>query len=396
MDTGYGKGEADPSSGFASRAMHSMAATVRPFVSKRALKAYLGIIIFLFTAIFMIFISTVAYGIFYYRFIPQVGLERIVHLQFGDGYPWGTASLGSGLVSSQPYDVQVELELPRTPSNLAAGNFMLDLALLSRPSASAETGLNTSVAALSQSRRPAILTYASPLVDTASKLSFMPFYVLGWHREAETLQVPMMERVQFARGWRNLPDSLRLEIHSSETMQVYKAKVMFRARFTGLRWVMYNWRLTSFVVFGCLFWSVSMVSAGVVWVILATLLSGGGEPPRAVVKAEDRSGTPIKAEEDDEPIFPAEIPESSSKAPKIKRDEDSEEEEVKEEEEEEEAVKEEESEALAEAEAEAEEDSREDRGEGPSGAAGIGTAVESAHARGVQRRRSHHFRDNQA
>ncbi|PYI05924.1 adipose-regulatory protein [Aspergillus sclerotiicarbonarius CBS 121057] len=391
MDPGYAADdEAEPGRGIASQAMHAVAATLRPFVSKRAQKAYLGVFLFLLTAIFMIFISTVAYGIFYYRFIPQVGLERIVHLQFGDGHPWGTATLGSGLVSSQPYDVQVELELPRTPSNLAAGNFMLDLALLSRPSTSAETGLNTSVAALSQSRRPAILTYASPLVDTASKLSFMPLYVLGWHREAEKLQVPMMERVQFARGWRNLPDSLRLEIHSSEKMQVYKAKVMFRARFTGLRWVMYNWRLTSFVIFGFLFWSVSMASAGIAWVILAALLSGGGgEKPRAVIKAEDRSGTPIKTE-DDEPVFPAQVPEPSDKAPRIKREDESEDEEdIKEEDaDEEEAVKEEE--------VEAEEDLQDDRGEGPSGAVGAGTGVESAQAQGVQRRRSHLFGDNQA
>lgn len=60
-----------------------MAVTLRPFVSKRAQKAYLGIFLFISTAITMIFISTFAYGIFYYRFIPQVGLERLVHLQFG-------------------------------------------------------------------------------------------------------------------------------------------------------------------------------------------------------------------------------------------------------------------------------------------------------------------------
>lgn len=115
---------------------------------------------------------------------------------------------------------------------------MLDLALLSRPFTSAPQDTNTSITTLSHSRRPAILTYASPLVDTASKISFMPFYVLGWHHEAEKLQVPMMERVQFARGSRNIPGSLRLELHSSEIMQVYKAKVMFRARFTGLRYVL--------------------------------------------------------------------------------------------------------------------------------------------------------------
>ncbi|EHA22006.1 hypothetical protein ASPNIDRAFT_56432 [Aspergillus niger ATCC 1015] len=329
--------DADPRSGVVSEVMHTMAEALRPLVSKRAQKIYLGAFLFFCTAIAMIVTSTVAYGIFYYRFIPQAGLERIVHLQFGEGPPWGVASLGSDLVPSLPYDVQVELELPRTPSNLAAGNFMLDLALLSRPSTSAAYDTNTSVTTLSHSRRPAILTYTSPLVDTASKISFMPLYVLGWHHEAEKLQVPMMERVQFARGWRNIPGSLRLELHSSEIMQVYKAKVTFRARFTGLRWVMYNWRLTSFVVFGFLFWSVSMASTGLAWVVFASLLSSRAE------KEEDEEDNGGIADEDE-------------------TDEDN---------------------YLY------EEDAEDGRGEGPSEASGTGTARESAHARGVQRRRSH-------
>jgi seipin len=75
------------------------------------------------------------------------------------------------------------------------------------------------------------------MVDTASKISIMPLYVLGWQREAETLRVPMLEKIEFSRGWRNLPASLRLEVHSKEQMQVYSAQVEFRARFTGLRYV---------------------------------------------------------------------------------------------------------------------------------------------------------------
>ena len=174
------------------------------------------------------------------------------------------------------------------------------------------------------------------------------------------------------------------------------ALVPYRSFFSGpfeanrkARWVMYNWRLTSFVVFGFLFWSVSMASAGFVWAVLAALLSGSGEKPRTIIKAEDGSGTPIKTE-DDEPAFPLQIPESSGKAPRIKREEESEDEEgIKEEETEEEGVKEE-------AEEEADEELPEDRGEGSSEVVGAGTGVESAHARGVQRRRSHLFHDRQA
>lgn len=145
--------------------------------------------------------------------------------------------LDSKLASLQQYDVSVTLELPRTPSNLAAGNFMLDLSLYSPPSSSIMNGANTSTQVLSHSRRPAILTYASSVVDTAYKVSRLPLYVVGWRREAETLEVNMMERVEFAKGWRNLPGSLRLEIQSTERMQVYSAKVKFLARFTGLRYV---------------------------------------------------------------------------------------------------------------------------------------------------------------
>lgn len=153
-----------------------------------------------------------------------------------DAHPWGVTALGSDLAPLQPYDVSVSLHLPRTPSNLAAGNFMLDLALLA-PSQKSPSGdsSNASVSVIAQSRRPAILTYASPLVDTTQRLFRMPLYLAGWQREAETLEVGMMEDVEFARGWRNLPASARLEIQSREVMQVYKAVVKFKARFSGLR-----------------------------------------------------------------------------------------------------------------------------------------------------------------
>ena len=152
-----------------------------------------------------------------------------------DGHPWGSASLGSELVTLQPYDVTVKLDLPRTPSNLAAGNFMLDLSLSTQLPSSSTRSTTPSEGLISQSRRPAILTYVSPLMDTASKLAFLPFYLTGWNREAETLEVRMMERIEFPRGWRNLPQSLRLDIQSDERMQVYHAQVQFKAALTGLR-----------------------------------------------------------------------------------------------------------------------------------------------------------------
>ncbi|KAE8353304.1 putative adipose-regulatory protein-domain-containing protein [Aspergillus coremiiformis] len=355
------------------KTMNALVKYTRPFISKQAQKAYLGTVLFVGTGLCILLGSALAYGIFYYKFVPQIGVGRVVHLQFGDGYPWGTASLGSELVSLQPYDINVELELPRTPSNLAAGNFMVDLALLSHPSTSISAGTNSSTYAISRSRRPAILTYASPLVDTASKLSLMPFYVFGWQREAERLVVPMMESVEFARGWRNLPASLRLEVHSHEHMQVYKAKVEFRARFTGLRRMMYNWKITSFVIFSSLFWCVCMTSASISWVILAALSSAGRDGSQLGVKEEAGDEPRIKQESFEEVFSPMEAPSSSSydsvEKEKLKREDE------------------------YEADDDESDGSPTDLGVQPSEKSGSGTGLESAEARGVQRRRSHRFTD---
>ncbi|KAK1143014.1 hypothetical protein N8T08_007078 [Aspergillus melleus] len=367
MDTkpGESDGETNEETTFLSKALGTSAAFIRPLISKRAQKAYLGTLLLSLSAICMILVSIFAYGIFYYKIIPQVGLERVVHLQFGDGHPWGTASLGSGLISLQPYDVSVELELPRTPSNLNTGNFMLDLTLIPNPSSPVLDSANASTDSSLRSRRPAILTYSSPLIDTASKLSFMPFYVLGWQRESEKLQVPMMERVQFARGRRNIPDSVRLEIHSQQQMQVYKAKVAFRARFTGMRWLMYNWRITSFFVFTFMFWSISMISATIAWLTLAAIFNTG-EDKTVILKKEDRDDTRIKQEPLEESTSPFgssldtsnEQPERSVKKEKeYQADDESDE-------------------------------SPEDR------ASGAGTGLESSRAQGVQRRRRHLYGDD--
>lgn len=138
-------------------------------------------------------------------------------------------------MSLQPYDVSVTLELPRTPSNLDTGNFMIDLTLYSRPGSALLPGSAKDANPIMQSRRSAILTYTSPLVDVARRMARLPLYVVGWRREAEILDVSMLEQVEFARGSRNLPESLRLEIQSDDKMQVYSARVQFRARFTGMR-----------------------------------------------------------------------------------------------------------------------------------------------------------------
>ena len=156
-----------------------------------------------------------------------------------NGHPHGTASFSTHLIPLQPYDISLYLHLPRSPANLAAGNFMLDLALLAPstgtllPQSLASTNASDSVLALS--RRPAILTYASHIVHTANTLTGLPWYVLGWRKESEVLEVSMFEGVMFAKGWRNVPDRVQVIVEGGEDMQFYEVGVKVVARFGGLR-----------------------------------------------------------------------------------------------------------------------------------------------------------------
>ena len=63
---------------------------IRLATSRPAVKAYLGTLLFLMVSLILTAISATAYALFYYSYVPQVGLEATLHLQYGD--VGGTAS----------------------------------------------------------------------------------------------------------------------------------------------------------------------------------------------------------------------------------------------------------------------------------------------------------------
>lgn len=222
-------------------------------------------------------------------------------------FPHGTVSLQGDLVGAQDYDIKLELELPRTRANREVGNFMLDVSLLApekkKSATTASGGLletvkdgltplspSDSAPVLARSRRPAILHYRSMLVEAAYRATNLPWYLLGVRHESEKLSVDVFERASFgARGsGQQVPAALRLEVQSSGRMQIYSARAVFRARFRGLRWVMYNHRIASAVVFVGMFWSVEMVFAVLAWAVLAAYL-GPAIKSRTQIKEEDES-----------------------------------------------------------------------------------------------------------
>ena len=116
---------------------------------------------------------------------------------------------------------------------------------------------------------------------------------------------------------------------------------------------MYRWKITSFVIFSSLFWTVSMASASLTWFLLMWIMQF--ETPKGEIKEEVEE---VGEEEFSETIKPEPEDSKSSDEPiKVKKEES-------------------ETSLLQSYPAEGEH-------------TGIGSGRESAEARGVQKRRSH-------
>lgn len=113
---------------------------------------------------------------------------------------------------------------------------------------------------------------------------------------------------------------------------------------------MYRWKLTSFVVFSSVFWTVSMASASLTWFLLTWIMQS--DKPKGSIKEDDE-------EEEFSEAIKEELEDSGSSSESVK-------------------VKKEESETSLLQSYPAEGDY-----------AGLGSGRESAEARGVQKRRSH-------
>ncbi|KAI7707676.1 hypothetical protein KC353_g11505 [Hortaea werneckii] len=333
---------------------------IRPFISKTALRTYLTSILIVSTSTLLFIFAITAYILFYYAYVPNLTFSRTIHLQFDavhtnqivNRHPYGTATLAPDIITGQAYDVVIELSLPRTPDNIAAGNFMLQVDMLaagagkgtaggttpeyitpehafSLPSATPTTDPSAPAAApaapnpLASSRRSAILPYRSWPVEALYKLTELHWYLLNFRSETEVLHVPVFEGITFPasttrvgrrRETMPLPDALRLEVQSSHRLQIYSARAVFRARFRGIRWFMFSHRFLAAGVFITGFWVTEMVFAGVMWVAVASSVY-----PRLLIKGEKGEGgrggdaRVVKREDGDEGLVDEEDAKASAR-----------------------------------------------------------------------------------
>lgn len=177
---------------------------------------------------------------------------------------------------------------------------------------------------LHSATRPTRLPYRSYLASKASSLLRLPYYAVWPGSETNTITVRMAERVRFERGM-PVPSSLVVEIQAGQALQVYEASVTLTAQLKGLRYFMYQYRLTAFMLFTGMFWVTTMM-AFTFWFALPEELLPSGKvlslqgPPAGDEEGNSNKGkgkAPAKKEEgelsDTERTFP-----SSSKQPALK------------------------------------------------------------------------------
>lgn len=303
---------------------------IRPFVSRTALRAYLTTFLVFATTLVLFALAVTAYALFYWSYIPRIGFERTIHLQFDNvykphdelhrnvitrtkehPYPHGTVSLTPDLIGGQGYDVVVELDMPRTMDNREAGNFMLEVTMYSagtvadqivdaaRSAVSPDSTKDGAGSVVAVSRRPAMVPYRSWIVNAIQTAKSLPWYFFNLREEKDKLRVPIFEKAVFARGSAGLPATLSLEVQSTHRLQIYNAVAHFRARFTGLRWIMYNHRIISATIFITAFWFTELIFFALAWGVVSFYISGKQEPGDVKAELPDDKTT-VKREEEDE------------------------------------------------------------------------------------------------
>lgn len=98
----------------------------------------------------------------------------------------------------------------------------------------------------------------------------------------------MAELLSFPRGWKNVPAHAKIEVQAGQELQVYDVRLRFTARFGGLRWMMYNHRILSFVIGVTAFWSAECGFTIFTWLLLRLMFSSNEEDS---MKVEETDGS---------------------------------------------------------------------------------------------------------
>lgn len=157
----------------------------------------------------------------------------------------------------QRYDITVHLHVPESHQNLDMGNFMITASLL-----------NNMNKTISLSKRPGIVAYRTPLARSIRTIWNSVWLVLGFSMESQRVSLLALEN--HVEPYEFGSEKLEVVLSTSKLM-IYEAFVAIHAQFTGLRYFMYYWFVTTAIVGTGVFMALGAIWATAGWWVVRTV-----------------------------------------------------------------------------------------------------------------------------
>nr|XP_046249222.1 seipin [Scatophagus argus] len=205
--------------------------------------------ILLCVLVLLLWVSIFLYGSFYYSYMPTVSFSTPVHFYYKSdcdasesalcSFPTANISFMKNerdqvMAYGQPYRISLELEMPESPVNEQLGMFMVKMFSYTK-------GGKT----VSSVGRSTMLHYRSSLLQTLSTVVFSPFLLTGMAEQKQLIEVELFSDYK-TNAYQPTIGAV-IEIQSTR-VQIYSSQLRIHAYFTGIRYVLYNFPLTSAVI----------------------------------------------------------------------------------------------------------------------------------------------------
>uniref|UniRef100_V9KY20 Seipin n=1 Tax=Callorhinchus milii TaxID=7868 RepID=V9KY20_CALMI len=196
----------------------------------------------------ILWMSVFLYGSFYYSYMPTVSFTSPVYYMYRtdcDGgptlcsYPIANVSLLRNgkekvMVHGQPYRLSLELNLPESPINQNLGMFMVRISCYTKEGK-----------VIASNSRSALLQYRSWLLQTLDTLFFSPLFLMGVSEQKQTLEVELFADYRECSFTPTLGAVIEIQ---TRRIEIYAAQLRVHAYFTGVRYLLYNFPVTSAVM----------------------------------------------------------------------------------------------------------------------------------------------------
>ncbi|EFZ02690.2 adipose-regulatory protein [Metarhizium robertsii] len=292
--------------------METLEETARVITSKPAQRAAVNVALLVSSAVTLFGLASLATALFFQNFVPDQFITTPLYLQYQSGTnPYGVAPLiYPSPKLQQDYDISLSLSMPRSPPNTERGNFMVSLYLVKDSVNDYKSDSNGRKAlddrhyleakkVLFKARRSALMPYEDPILSVAKRVLFMGYYLLLPRSQARSLTVELAERVSFDKSALQ-PTAAFIEIEAGQDIQIYSASLTLTAQLRGLRWLMFHYRLITYMTFTFLFWVCEVLFMCLAWAIWSATTTPQDGRNKGIT-FRDGEGDDIDDEHDDHP-----------------------------------------------------------------------------------------------